>query len=928
MGSGVSEGDFLMENWMGMIHPEDRERVLRKLHETLAGSGLVWGERYRLRHADGRVSHVLDRGKIIRGENGKAERMVGALTDMTAQHEADRELARRNRALHLLSACNETLIRAIGEREFLGDVCRHAVDIGGCVMAWVGYAREDERQTVEPIAWAGREEGFLTEEGLHWTEEDPFGKGPGGRCLRSGRFEVCEDLTLPDAGFYRKKEALARGFRSVIYLPLIDQGKAYGFFALFWSEPLVLGKQETKFLRALTEDLAFGIGHLRNRRRMELIQNAVLNVSQAVRYGRGDEFYELMLRSLVEALGGMGGMIGRVNAGGQSVTTLCWLMRGEIQETVTYGLSGTPCAEVYQGEMCVFPHSVRQRYPEDEFLEQWGVEAYAGIPLRYQSGETTGILVVLFEERVEDNLLVESILRLFSARLAAELDRQRADARIIEQASLLDKAQDAIFVCSLDHTITYWNKSAERLYGWSAEEAVGKKADALLHPDPCVYLQAYRTVLEHGEWVGEMRRHSPHGTEQVIEGRWNLVTDDAGKAKSIFAIHTDITEHRRLERQFIRAQRLESIGTMAGGLAHDLNNILAPISMATELLKSRTTDERGLELLGTITNSARRGAEMIDQVMAFSRGMEGRRMEVHPRMLIQEIEKIGRETFFRELDCQVDVGDDLWMVRGDPTQLHQVLLNLCLNARDAVAEGGWIRISAENVRIDEAFSARVLEARPGPHVCLSVEDNGTGIAPDAIERIFEPFFTTKPLGKGTGLGLPTTMAIVKSHGGFIRVKSSPGEGACFRVYLPARPSAARSYEAPSQESEMPRGNGEIILIVDDEKSIREITRQTLETYGYRTHVAASGDEALVLYSRHPGQIAAVIMDMMMPVMSGREAIERLVKLDPRVKVIAVSGIAFCEKSLFETHPGVKRFLSKPYRTGTLLQTLHRLLAPP
>ncbi|MFT3991229.1 MAG: PAS domain-containing protein [Luteolibacter sp.] len=918
--------DFSMEDWEELIHPEDRARVTKNLKDTLAGESLVWGDEYRFLHSDGRISEVVDRGKIIRDEANRPVRLVGALTDVTVQHESNRELARANRALHLLSACNETLIRSAGEREFLADICRHAVEIGGCVMAWVGYAREDARQMVEPIAWAGREEGFLTNDVLRWAEDDRFGKGPAGRCLRGGRFEVCGDLFHPDAAFFRKEEAAERGYRSSIYLPLIEQGKAYGFFGLFWAEPLVMSDQETTFLRSLTEDLAFGISHLRNLRRIGLIQSAVLKVSEAARYGRGVEFYDLMLNSLADALGGMGGLIGKVNVKDLMVSSISWVMKNEIQEPVTYSLVGTPCEDVYSGEIRVFPHSVKQRYPEDEFLDIWGIEAYAGIPLRYQSGEVAGILVVLFDEPVEDVELVESILRIFSARIGAELDRHRADERIVEQASLLDKARDAIFVCSLDHTITYWNKGAERLYGWSAVEAIGQKADVLLYPDSGNYMQAYQEVLKSGEWVGEMRRITPRGAERVIEGRWNLVKDDAGNAKSIFAINTDVTEHHRLEQQFIRAQRLESIGTMAGGLAHDLNNILAPVSMAAELLKSRLRDDRNLELLNTITDSAKRGSDMIERVISFSRGMEGRRVGVDPKLLISEIVKIGGETFFKGMECKVSAGSDLWVVRGDPTQLHQVLLNLCLNARDAVGEGGSIHIAASNVQIDESFSSMVLEAQSGPHVCVSVEDHGTGIPPEMLDRIFDPFFTTKSVGKGTGLGLSITMAIVKSHGGFIRVKSVPGEGTCFRVYLPATPGE-KPQPAQLQQGHQPQGKGSAVLIVDDEESIREITRKALESYGYRARTASGGREALVLCAKHADEIAVVIMDMMMPGMSGGETIELLAKNNPDVKVIAVSGMISYEKLV--QRPGVvKRFLAKPYHIETLLEALAELMVFP
>ena len=265
----------------------------------------------------------------------------------------------------------------------------------------------------------------------------------------------------------------------------------------------------------------------------------------------------------------------------------------------------------------------------------------------------------------------------------------------------------------------------------------------------------------------------------MIEGRWTLVRNDQGEPESVLVLNTDISEQRKLEQQFLRAQRIESIGTLAGGIAHDLNNILAPISMAIELLRMRVTDYRSTELLDTMASSAKRGADMVGQVLSYARGMEGHHVEVHPLQIIPEIEGIMRDTFLRETEIEVSASRDLWVIHGDPTQLHQVILNLCVNARDAVSEGGKISISAENIHIDDDFVSAGPDVVPGPHVFIQVEDSGEGISPEIMDRIFDPFFTTKSVGKGTGLGLSTSMAIVKSHGGFIRAISKPGEGSCF-----------------------------------------------------------------------------------------------------------------------------------------------------
>jgi len=923
-GWSASDTESSISAWIRQVHPEDRDRVVAGIYAAIQGGASVWMDEYRFLSYDGKISFVKDRGEILRDSEGKGVRMVGGMTDVTSQKKAQSELASTHRALQMLSACNETLIRATDEKELLEEICRHGVEIGGYSLAWVGYARNDDFKSVEPMTFAGHEDGYLSEIRISWDENHISGHGPGARCIRSGKFVVCEDIHDPSSGFLWIEEAQRRGYRSVICLPLNLEGVTFGMLALNGSEAHPVGSEETKLLQALADDLASGIGNIRSRLQSQRTQDVVLKVAQAVSSGWGDEFFDLMTKNMVEALGSSGGLIGRLHPKDMTMTSLSYILDGLPQESITYDLQGTPCADVLETDVCVFPKNVQQLFPKDHFLVTHGVEAYAGIPLRQQGGAVAGIMAVLFREPVEDVTLVESTMRIFAARVAAELDRQEADARIRDQASLLDKAQDAILVRELDHTITYWNKSAERLYGWSAAEAIGKKIDDLLYDDPTAFYQATEKTLRNGEWIGEIIQIDRNGRELIVEGRWNLVWDKKGQPKSIFVINTDMTEHRRLEQQFIRAQRLESIGTMAGGLAHDLNNILTPISMAIELLKIRVHDERGQELLNTIAGSARRGAEMIEQVISFARGREGRRIEVNPCLLISEITKMGSDTFLKGIVLETHASSDLWSVWGDPTQLHQVLLNLCLNARDAIADHGRITIDATNVHIDDSFAAMTLEAQPGPHICITVEDNGTGIEQEHLEKIFDPFFTTKAVGKGTGLGLSTSLAIVKSHGGFIRVRSKPGQGTRFSVYLPARPAASAT-QPKIENAELPQGNSEMVLIIDDEESIRQITRQTLEAYGYRTMLAENGDEAVSLYAQFKNDIHVVITDMMMPVMDGADTISLLMKINPQVKIIAVSGIAANGDLATSAGTGVKRFLAKPFRAETLLNVLTEVL---
>jgi PAS domain S-box-containing protein len=924
-GWAASESEATIQAWIRQIHPEDRARVVEEIYSAIARGDFHWSDEYRFISNGGKTAHVLDRGQVIRDAEGKALRMVGGMTDLTAHKVAELALGRSHRALQMLSSCNEMLVRTSAEKDLLAEACRIAVEVGGYRMAWVGYAMEDEQRRILPMAHAGEENGYLSEIQVSWADDHSSGVGPAGRAVRSGQAVVFEDI-MGNPGFsYWLAPARTRGYRSVVCLPLRDHRRSFGVLCFYSSEPNPANEDEIKLLQEMANDLAFGIENIRSREERQRTQEVVIKVAQAVSSGTGSEFFDLLTRNMVESMGAHGGLIGRYNKADNSIDTLSYFLDGKPMGNVSYALDGTPCEKVINEDICIYPQGVQQLFPDDHLLVVLGVEAYGGVPLLHQDGEVAGIMVVLFSNPLKHTELVRSTLQIFAARAAVELDRQQSDARIREQASLLDKAQDAILVRSLDHSITYWNKSAERLYGWSAEEAIGRTVKELLYREPSAFSKAHAETLELGEWVGEIHQIDKFGRDLTIEGHWTLVRDEAGKPASVFAINTDITEHRKLEQQFLRAQRLESIGTLAGGIAHDLNNILAPISMAVELLKMRVADGRSTEILDTIATSAKRGADMVGQVLSFARGMEGHRVEIHPRQLILEIEGILRDTFRKNIVMEVQASRDLWMIHGDPTQLHQVLLNLCVNARDAICGTGRILITADNVEIDASFAAMNLEAKEGPHLCIEIEDTGEGIPPDIIDKIFDPFFTTKSVGKGTGLGLSTTLAIIKSHGGFIRTFSEPGIGTRFRVYLPAQPELTGAVSS-LERAELPHGRGETVLIVDDEASIREITRQTLESFGYHTLLAADGHQAASLYTIFQSAIDVVLTDMMMPVMDGPATIEKLMELNPAVKIIATSGITSNRELAFLSGNGVKDFLPKPYTAEALLTALKQVLA--
>ena len=506
-------------------------------------------------------------------------------------------------------------------------------------------------------------------------------------------------------------------------------------------------------------------------------------------------------------------------------------------------------------------------------------------------------------------------------------ERKRDEERIREQAALLDRTSDAIIVCGLDDVIRFWSKGAERVFGWSTAEAVGRSLlDEMFVPRDA-FDAAMAPLRRDHPWSGELKASRRDGSAITIEGRYTLLFDRSGRPEAILALNTDITERKRLEEQFFRAQRMESIGTLAGGIAHDLNNVLTPILVAVTSLRESLTDPSQAETLELIESSAQHGAQLVKQVLAFGRGAQGQRIPVNPLQVARNVAKIVKDTFPRAIDFRLKTAPDLWTLTGDPTHLHQVMVNLCVNARDAMPCGGALTLELANAVIDAGmFTPNGEAVDPGNYVCITVSDSGHGIPTAIQERIFEPFFTTKEIGQGTGLGLSTVLAITKSHGGFTVLRSREGEGTVFKVHFPAlaAPTATLS-ETPPAAGTLPRGSGQTILLIDDEHIIRSVSRLTLERFGYKTKLAVNGADGVAIFAQHPGQIDLVITDMNMPVMGGAETIAALRAIDPAIRIIGSSGLP--PDVAADALPGhaVDGFIAKPYGTSDLLLTVHRVL---
>ena len=538
-----------------------------------------------------------------------------------------------------------------------------------------------------------------------------------------------------------------------------------------------------------------------------------------------------------------------------------------------------------------------------------------------------GMLVLSAIRDISDRKKIEDDLRRAHEELGRRTDKQLWEYRT-QLASIVDSSDDAIIGKTLDGTITSWNRGAERLYGYTREEMVGASITRLVpkdHPDeiPSI-LQRMRLgdSVEHYESI----RVTKDGRHLEVSLSISPIRDSDGKIVGASAIARDITSQKRTESQLHQAQKMEAVGRLAGGIAHDFNNVLAIITACTELLRDRVdAQDASAQFINNIREAANRGANLTRQLLAFSRRRVVQTLVLDLNDRVKEVSKLLRPLMGDDVEVVMNLKPATALIEADPGQLDQIVLNLAVNARDAMPRGGKFMLETAIVEFDEAFAREHPPMTAGKYVQLSVSDTGSGMDAVTVSRIFEPFFTTKEVGKGTGLGLATVYGIVHQSGGYIWVYSEPGHGTTFKMYLPSADDKVRPASTPEAEAPLPKGHGTTILLVEDDNIMRQLTRRMLEEQGYTILEAEDGQAGLKYVEAAQQQIDLMLTDVMMRGLSGPELARRLSTSHPNTKVIYMSGYTgelIAEDDL--AHSGIP-LLEKPFTRTAMLRAIHQAL---
>lgn len=900
----------------------------------------------RLRRKDGETIWTLANASPIFDDEGRILGSFAMLTDITARKHAEEALRRINRELRAISNCNQTLMRAEDEQSLLQEICRIICDEAGYRMAWVGYAEQDEAKTIRPVAWAGVEEGYIAHARPTWADTER-GQGPGGTVIRTGRQVYIQDFSRSPEFSPWLGSALAQGYRSGIGMPLKDdQGRVFGILMIYSAETNVMTPDELRLLEELSGDLAFGVSVLRSRKERTRSEKIMEGRLRLLEYAGAHSMEELLTATLDELESLTGSQIGFYHFVEEDEKQL--FLQSWSTNTLRNMCSAEGKGNHYDVDQAgVWCDCIRER--RAIIHNDYAALAHRkGMPDGHAKVFRELVVPVFRQNRIKavigvgnkptdyDQNDIEVVSRLGDLSWDISERKQLEEAlRESEQKfrSLAENSSDNIIRYDAFGRATYANHPIRVTLQSSAETMIGLTPLELspegLYPGGRSEVEHYQSTLLHVIHTGdvadvEMQVPDPSGGMRVHSVRITAERDESGRTLGALAFGRDITDRNRLEEQLRQSQKMEAIGQLAGGVAHDFNNILTAITGFGNLVKMKMNSDDPLQnSMDQILAASERAAHLTQGLLAFSRKQVLLPKPVDLNIVVSSIEKLLRRLIGEDIELTLSLREQSLIVLADAGQIEQILMNLATNARDAMPRGGTLAVSTEIRLLTEDFMGVHGYGKAGRYALIMVSDTGSGIDEATRKRIFEPFFTTKEKGKGTGLGLSIAYGIVKQHEGFINVYSEPRKGTTFRIYLPLIDQSVE--EELEAQVEVPAGGSETLLLAEDDLDVRKLASSILREFGYHVIEAVDGSDALEKFRDNALEIDLAIMDVIMPKLSGPDAYKTIRIEHPGAKVLFISGYTadyLHGKGYFEEGA---YFLAKPMSPLELLRKVREVL---
>ncbi|MBK1699797.1 PAS domain S-box protein [Thiococcus pfennigii] len=882
---GYSPGEFpaTTRQFWSMMHPDDLAPTRAALAAHLE-RGEPFDVEYRLRTKSGGYLWLHARGTAHRNERGGPVRMTGYSHDISKRKGAESALQDVNRALHMLSECNQHLVRARDGFELATGLCRHVVEIGGYAMAWVGYPKDDVEGSAWSIESAGHAAGYF--DGKDDGGECPFSRGPAGRALRTGKPVVVDDLVHDPGDEPWSQRARQLGYRSCIALPIIYEQETFGLLEINATEPHAFRSAQTRrLLIELADDLAFGLSALRTRERERRAREAA---EAGVR----------RLETIIEH-----------DADGLIVVSE--EARIQFTNSAAESLFGRP--------------------------KQQLVGSPFGLPL---GGDRAANLMILRPDRTEALAEMRAIAidwdgsPAWIASLRDVTERERAQEQLRKLSHAVERSPAVIIITDREGRIEYVNHTFTAVTGYPREEVIGQNPRILQsgRTPPEVYRELWRAILSGETWQGEMLNRRKDGGLYWESSAISPILSADGEITHFIGIEQDVTELKKTREQLIQAQKMEAVGNLTGGIAHDFNNLLGVVLGNLQLVERQlrgsdarpAADERVLKRLATAIGAIMRGAELTQRLLAFSRRQVLEARHVDLNQVVEGMRHLFERTLGESIEVRVSAEPALWSVYLDPGQFENALLNLVVNARDAMPDGGVLSIETANVEIDERHAAEYAYLTPGDYVMVAVSDSGVGMSSEVKAQVFEPFFTTKEVGKGTGLGLSMVYGFVKQSNGHVNIYSELGLGTSIKLYFQRAAGTVEAAAGRQEEGGVPGGD-ETLLVVDDDAELRDAAAEFLGQLGYRVLVADSGPAAVEILQTEP-RVALLFTDAVMPGgMSGADLARRARELRPGLAILFTSGYArdILSARILDEHEAV--VIQKPYGLDALAHRVRTTL---